>query len=141
MPYAMHDKEYANVVALRDVDRYAYACAKFVDWREVWSLRNAGGWVLAGDDDGREGVPVWPHPRFAQDCATGRWDGCVPAAIPVQDWMDKWLPGMERDNRYVATFPLPGASTRAIQVEPAAHREHLSDELAKYGEDGDADEA
>ena len=137
MPWKMHDKEYGNVVVLPDFDRYTYMCAKFGDWREVWSLRNANGWILAGDDEGREGVPVWPHARFAEACAAGSWQGCTPAVIALDDWMNKWLPGMERDNRYVAAFVLPGASNRSIKVEPAKHREHLLEELAKYGEDGD----
>ena len=29
---------------------------------------------------------------------------------------NKWLPGLERDNRYVAAFVLPGASIRGIKV-------------------------
>ena len=59
----------ARVAALPDAERYAYLCARFGDWCEVWSLRNAKGWVKVGDNDGREGVPVWPHPRFAEACA------------------------------------------------------------------------
>ena len=59
MPWKMHDKEYANVVALPDFDRYTYMCAKFGDWREVWSLRNADGWVLAGHI-----VVGWPRGHF-----------------------------------------------------------------------------
>src|SRR3954469_620822 len=130
MAWTMHDTEFANVVGLPDFDRYSYLCAKLGDWREVWSLRNADGWVLAGDDDGREGVPVWPHPRFAEACAAGSWQGCTAAAITLEDWMNKWLPGMERDNRYVAAFVLPGTSNRGIKIEPAKHREDLLEELA-----------
>ena len=133
MPWKIHDKEYASVVALPDFDRYTYMCAKFGDWREIWSRRNANGWTLAGDDRW-EGVPVWPHPRFAEACASGSWQGYTPASIALHDWMNKWLPGMERDNRYVAAFVLPGASNRSVKVEPGKHREHLLVELAKYGE-------
>ena len=140
MAWAMHDNEYANVVALPDFDRYSYLCAKLGDWRKVWSLRNADGWVVAGDDDGREGVPVWPHPRFAEACASGPWEGCGAAPITLEDWMNKWLPGMERDNRYVAAFVLPGTPNRGIKVEPAKHREHLLQELARYGDAGDSAE-
>ena len=125
MPWKIHDKEYANVAVLPDFDRYTYMCAKFGDSRRASELCNADGWVLASDDEGREGVPVWPHARFAEACAAGSWQGCVPAVIALNDWMNKWLPGMERDNRYVAAFVLPGASNRSIKVEPAKHREHL----------------
>lgn len=141
MSWKMHDKEYANVVAMPEVERYAYLCAKLGDWREVWSLRNAEGWVLAGDGNGREGVPVWPHPRFAEACAHEAWHDCTPASIALQDWIGKWLPGMERDNRYVAAFMLPGDGNRGIKVEPAKHREHLLEELANYGDADDAAEA
>ncbi len=140
MTRAIHDKEFANVLALSGPDRYSYMCAKFGGWREVWSLRSDEGWVLASDDSGREGVPVWPHPKFAEACATGSWAGTNPASIPLLSWINKWLPGMAKDNRYLAAFPLPGPASQSVQVDPLKHREHLLEELKKYGFDGESAE-
>jgi hypothetical protein len=138
----MHDKEFANVGGLPAPARYRYLCARICDWGEVWSLRNAEGWVLSRDDGGHEGVPVWPHPRFAEACAEGDWRDCIPAVISLDDWLNKWLPGMGRDTRFVAAFLLPGAPNRGIPVEPAEHRRHLLEELESFGElAGDEDEA
>lgn len=134
MPWTMHDKEYANVVAMSAPERYRYMLGKLGDWREVYSLRGADGWVVVGDDNGREGVPIWPHPRYAEACATKGWAECKASLITLDEWLDKWLPGMSCDDRFVAAFMLPGDHTRGIAVEPQAHREHLLKELEKYGE-------
>ena len=47
-------------------------------------------------------MPVWPHPAYAVACAQGAWQGHVPAAIPLDEWLEDWLPGVERDGRLVA---------------------------------------
>jgi hypothetical protein len=132
MPWKMHDKEYAKVLTLSPADRYAYTLGKFGDWREVFSLKGTTGFVLSGDDNGREGIPVWPHPRYAEACASGSWAGAKVELIPLDQWMSKWLPGMARDNRFVAAFPVPDGLHTAVDPQP--HSEHLRAELAKYGE-------
>lgn len=128
----MHDKEYASVLALSPEGRYAHAIGKFGDKRTVYSLKGPNGFVLSGDGHGREGVPVWPHPRYAEACASGAWAGTKAEPIPLDRWIEKWLPGMARDNRFVAAFPVPNGPHKI--VEPQQHGEHLRDELAKYDE-------
>ncbi len=84
--------------------------------------------MLSGDDEGGEYVPVWPHPRFAQACAVGRWTGAEPRAIPLADWLGKWIPGMERDGRYVVAFPTP--DDRGWIIPPSGMRADLEEELS-----------
>ena len=107
MTWTMHDKEFESVTARPADRRSAYFVKKVADWGLVWSLAADDGWVLAGDDEGHECVPVWPHSRFAAAAATGNWAGHEPRSIELATWLERWTPGILRDGRLVAVFPTP----------------------------------
>jgi hypothetical protein len=130
MSWEMNEQEYLSVLKLANERRYEYFVKKTADQGMVWSLRSEGGWVLAGDDEGRLMVPVWPHGRFAQACASGDWEGHDACAIELDAWLERWIPGMQRDQRLVAVFPTP--QVRAMVVPPDRLREDLEEELALY---------
>ena len=129
MGWQLNDDEFENVRLLPARERYRYFIKKVADAREVWSLWNSG-WALMGDDEG-ESVPVWPHFRFAQAFAAGEWKDYEPRAITLNDWVAKWIPGMEADRRHAAVFPATGPTTRASASQL---RRDLQEELRKYGE-------
>src|ERR1044071_1424647 len=87
--------------------RAEYCIKHIVDEEQVWSLANHDGWVLTATDEGREVVPIWPHPKYAKVAAIDEWSDCAPQAISLSDWLEKWIPGQERDGRAVVLFPNP----------------------------------
>jgi hypothetical protein len=123
MTWKINAKEISSVLALPAPRRFEYFVKRVADWREVWSLRNEDGWVLASDDSGCELVPVWPHSEYARACANNEWIGTEPYAIDLGAWLDKWTPGMVRDGRKVAVFPSP--ASKGVVVGP----EHLADSI------------
>jgi hypothetical protein len=132
MAKRVNDREFAAVTALPAADRYSHFIRQVADWEEIWSLRNPGGWVLAGDDGGTQLVPVWPHARYAAACAVaawGSWEGAQPAAIPLDRWLDTWSPGLARDGRQVAVFPTPDGHGIPVSAE------RLRDDLLEACED------
>jgi hypothetical protein len=116
MSYVANGKEVAAVFKLSGPERYSHFVRRVADWGEIWSLDDDGGWKLLGDDAGGELVPVWPAAAFARALCVGEWAGCRPRAIPMDDWLEKWTPGMARDGRKVAVLPTPEG--RAVAVEP-----------------------
>lgn len=130
MPYHLSPNEYEALIHTTGPDRYKYTLKRVADWEEVWSLANEDCWVLQGGEGGTEMVPIWPHPRFAELCATGHWDGCAPRLIKLEDWCNKWLPGLSRDGRMLSVFPVPGASgTRGPVVSPDRFTDDLQEQL------------
>jgi len=123
MSWIMNDKEYSSVMALSGPDRYSYAIKRVADQEEIWSLWAEDGWALASDDQGRELIPVWPHPRLASACAKDEWAKYQPRSIDLESWMEKWTPGMLSDHRLVAVFPIP--SDKGVVVEPERFGEDL----------------
>lgn len=129
MTWNVSGKEFESVTHLAPEKRYEYFIKKVADWREIWSLWNEG-WALMGDDENGEMVPVWPHPVFAEGSAVGEWLGYEPKKIELDDWLTKWIPGMEKDGRTVAVFPAGGGKTTT--ATPLKLKNDLEQELANY---------
>ena len=82
------------------------------------------------DDTGAPGFPVWPHPDYAQACATKAWAGSVPAEIDVHEFVEEWLPDMSKREVAVAVFPTP--SMKGVWTKPDELQRYLAEELEKY---------
>jgi len=87
MARVISDPQYEAVTSLPGADRYSHFIWQVADWEAVWSLRDDDGWRLVGDSVGCECLPVWPHERYATAYAKGRFDGCRPEAISIDDWL------------------------------------------------------
>ena len=125
----MNGKEFENVAHLPPEKRYEYFIKKVADREEVWCLWN-DGWALMGGNDHEEMDPVWPHAMFAEASAVGEWLGFKPKKITLDEWMDKWIPSMERDGRMTAVFPTAQGTTTT--ASPFKLRSDLEEEIAKY---------
>ena len=126
----VNDKEFAAIIALPGPERYGHFVRHVADTEEVWSLRGADGWVLTAADDGPELVPIWPHPRYAEACAKGLWQGAQPEAIALDRWLAAWTPGISRDGRQVAVFPTPDGQGVVVSAEQL--RDDLAEECSLY---------
>lgn len=130
MPWKINDKEFEAVSALPFQARYEYFIKHVADSEVVWSLGADDGWVLMGDKEGHEVVPVWPHDRYAAACVSADWAGNKPRPIPLSDWMDVWLPGLAQDHRLVVVFRTP--TSNGAVVTPGRLTEDLAEELRNY---------
>jgi len=132
MTWQINDREFQQVLMQPGTIRYKYFISHVADWKEVWSLRNQEGWIQAQDHKGTILFPVWPHPRYAQACASGPWEDCRPEVIDLDARLNRWIPGMKRDNRWIAVFPTP--QSVAICVSPERLEPDLKAELARLVE-------
>jgi hypothetical protein len=131
MSWKMHDKEYESVVELPSNKRYEYFVKKVADWGEVWGLKDASGWVVLGDEEENVFIPVWPHQRFADAYSIQAQIGASPCSIQLDDWLEKWLPGMKKDQRYAAVFPVKAG--KSIPVDPDQLKADIEAELRRFG--------
>lgn len=130
MNWTPSTKEIESVEVLEASKRYDYLIKKIADQEKVWSLWQEDGWALAGDNNGREAVPIWPHEQFARLAASGSWVGYQPKVIELDAWLSRWIAGMEKDNRLVAVFPT--MNDKGVFVEPAKFAIDLRSELQNY---------
>lgn len=118
-----------NVLSLSVEERYSFFVRKVADFEEVWGLYD-DGWAMLSDSSGRKIIPFWPEKDFAQLCATEQWETYGARAIPLKDFIDKWLPGMKKDDILVGIFYTP--SGKGIPVEPERLRADIEEELEQY---------
>lgn len=65
----------------------------------VFSIRDAQGYPAPADDSGHRSVPFWSRPTRARRVA-GQVDAYRDfevVSIELDDWLDGWLPCLERD--------------------------------------------
>ena len=69
----------------------------------VWSVRDAAGHPAPPDPAGRRAMPFWSKPSRAAHVidAVPAYRGLAVVEIPVDDWLDSWLPGLQRDGLLV----------------------------------------
>lgn len=130
MPYRMNPAQLKSVAALDGPARYQHFIGKVADWQEVWSLKNSGGFVALGADDGRRCIPFWPHPDYAAALAVDSWKDCTPERIELSRFLNAWLPGMKDDGVFAAIFPTEKG--KAVVVDPLDLKNHLAKENAQY---------
>jgi Protein of unknown function (DUF2750) len=130
MGWEVNDEEFESVVRLPASRRYEYFVKRAASHGELWGLRGEGGWVVAEDDEGNQHFPVWPHQRFAQALAEGLWEGEKPVSIDIDEWVDAWLPNLERDGMRVAVFQTP--DDKGVGVSPERLKTDLEAELEQF---------
>lgn len=99
----MNNKELENVLKLGAPERYEYFIKKVIDLEEIWGLYN-NGWVEAEDDNGVKVLPFWPRQEFAKVCASNEWKTCTPKSIDLDVFINRWIPGMQKDGKKPCIF-------------------------------------
>jgi hypothetical protein len=105
-------------------ERYEYLLAAAAREGAVWILRDDEGFVMVSSDQD-QCIPVWPNAEFAGDWATDDWAECRPMAVSMDDWRERWTPGLEGDDILVAAFP--SEHDDVVVIAPAEFARALGD--------------
>jgi hypothetical protein len=72
---------------------------------QVWGLRSADGWAVcpSNEDDDANVLVFWSDEAYAKRHARGEWSQYAATAIPLDEFVRTWLPGMEREGMRVGT--------------------------------------
>lgn len=130
MPYKMNKPQFDEVVSLTATQRYNHFVSKVTDWQVLWTLKGSDGYVLFGDNEGNECIPVWPHHEYAAALANGEWSDSKPERLELEAFMTNWIPRMIKDNRKLAVFPTP--DKKGVVVAPSQLQKDLQRELEQY---------
>jgi hypothetical protein len=129
MSYDLNEKQMDSVLSLPDAKRFYHFISRIVDWEEIWGLRTESGWATVHSEE-RLCIPFWPHPKYSEMFVKDDWAGYYPEKITLDDFTNKWLPGMEKDGNYPAIFP--NLTMQGIVVEPSRVLAAIYEELEKY---------
>lgn len=103
----LSNEQIKAVLALPGQGRYEHFIKQIVDLEEIWGLYK-GGWALAGTDEGETVIPFWSHEEYANLCAKEDWEDFNPKLIPLEEFIEDFLPGLEEDGILPGVFYTPG---------------------------------
>ncbi|MBY6191406.1 DUF2750 domain-containing protein [Microbulbifer agarilyticus] len=132
----MSNDHLQSVLAQTAEERFEYFLDAVGEEREIWILINSDEHFLKlhGEEDGGfEYLPIWPSSDFAehysQNCAEDSND-LTPKSIPLPQFLNRWLPGLNKDGIEVGVFP--GADNSVWISEPKDLEQDLRDELTRF---------
>ena len=70
---------------------------------EVWGLQSEAGWAICESTkyEDCQVMPFFSHESYAKAIAKEEWESYNPTIINLDDFIDKWLKGMHKDELLV----------------------------------------
>lgn len=113
--------------------RLDYSLAQMIEKGYLWGLFGSEGWVmLKAEED--VCMPIWPCKAFAESWVKNDYPNCEPKKIEFSDWVETWLPGMQKNNTLILVFPL-GDDEEGIMLECSEMLECIEEDLANLADD------
>ena len=87
----------------------------------VWTIRDSGGFPAPADSAGQRSMPFWSSVSRAQRVidTVAAYRGFVVHELSLEEFRDRWLPGLRRDGLLVGVN-WSGAGATGYDVEPDA---------------------
>ncbi len=103
----------------------------------VWGLRDAEGWALSPSTTDEDVLvfPLWSSEEAARVCADAEWAGYEPEAVPLDELLEHWLPGMHQDSYLVGTNW--DASLDGVEIPPLELQADLEAMIVALDEEGE----
>jgi hypothetical protein len=132
MAWDLQAKEIEAVIASDAKRRYEYFIHRVSETRKLWTLYS-DGWACF-TEDGKTYLPFWPHSAYARRFQQGEWSGYEAREIEIHEFLERWVPGLTRDQIEAAVFPVPAGGAVLVPIDAVAAdlREELS---TVHGED------
>jgi hypothetical protein len=88
-------------------ERHERFLQRIVAAREVWGLKSNDGWALTRSStdatEARKIIPFWSDRAYARQCAKDEWSHYDATPIPLDVFIERWLPGLEKDGVLAGT--------------------------------------
>lgn len=104
-------------------ERYSYLVEQVKESQYIWTLQDSDGCVMLTTEE-EDCIPMWPTEESAKQWAVDDWKDCTPLAIPLDEWLSRWVPGMLDDDLFVAVCPM--LQDLGVVIPPYELEQHLS---------------
>lgn len=126
----MNNAKVENVKSLSSESRLGYFLRKVADFERVWGGYGDDGWLHLSTEKGGKLLPLWPEEEFSIDYNTSHQYQLSPKEINLYYFLDKWIPGLEKDHINILIFPVDKGN--GIVLSPCDLKKLLEDELEQY---------
>lgn len=118
---------FLEVTKLSPEQRFDYLLNSIKTTGKIWGLLGKNGWVMV--ESGNElCLPIWSHPEFVVAWERDDFPECEPASIDIDDFIEKWAPGLDKNNTLLLIFPC-GEEEEGIVMSGAEYVECLKEVL------------
>jgi hypothetical protein len=95
---------------------------------EVWGLLSDGGWAYceSGEFEDTDVVLFWSDRAAAEKLAEAEWSDHRAVSISLDDFIDRWLCGMDEDGALVG--PNWDADLNGFEVDPREIADRLTED-------------
>lgn len=114
-----------QATSLNAEERQALFLQYVIKASEIWLAQGSDGFVMIEQGD-QLCLPVWPHADLV-DTWQEIPENSHAQVIPVQTFIEVWLPGLAKNNTDIAIFPLTGDDA-GIQISALELLESLREE-------------
>lgn len=92
---------------------------------KVWGVTTPDGWVVCDSEEYEDTdvMPFWSDQADAKAQCCGDWADNQPGSITLQEFAERWLPGMAEDG--VLVGPNWNEALEGLEIEPEAMAEQL----------------
>lgn len=92
----------------------------------VWTIHDSGGIPAPPSQDGQRAMPFWSSETRVRRMIdrVPDYEGFTPEAIPLEQWRERWLDGLQRDGLLVGVN-WTGQRSTGYDLEPEAARARL----------------
>jgi hypothetical protein len=122
-------------LAAASKERHERFVKRIVAAREVWGLKSEDGWACtastAHGSKGRSVMPFWSDRAYAKQCAKEDWSHYEPTPIPLELFLECWLPGMDSNDCIVGTNW--NVHLCGYEIDPPDLKQELERELENVG--------
>ena len=116
-------KSVPELINLTPEGRYDYMVEQIKTDNVIWTLQDQDGCVMLTTED-EDCIPMWPSEETAALWAVDEWKECEPLAIPLDEFQQRWVSGMEDDDLFIAVFPVQ--EDLGVVVPPYEVNERIS---------------
>lgn len=86
----------------------------------LWALQDTAseGWVILDsiNFENADVMPVWSSNELAQNHCVDEWEGYVPMAISLADWLEFWVEDLAEDNVMIGVEWLDGGEYLELEL-------------------------
>ncbi|MEH7747741.1 DUF2750 domain-containing protein [Neobacillus drentensis] len=98
--------------------RYENFIKRVSESKMVWGLKSEDGWCVCESNEYEDTVVMlfWSDEAYARQCAVEEWSHYKPTSIPLEEFMNNWIYGMNEDDLLVGVNW--NAKLIGLEVEP-----------------------
>ena len=101
----MNTEQHSEHFDQHSEDQHRLFIAQAVENGSVWALRSSDGFAVSPSNeyDEAEVIPFWSSPEAARALATDEWDAYEAVEIPLAEFLETWMLGMQNEELLVGT--------------------------------------